>query len=137
MKIGNEYWWDTVEGGWVQISPTAHERLQATRDEMHRKTQEYFVKNGIPMPKPIIVSTMADSSDDQVSHRELWEATAHNTKSGLIKYFKPAYQEPQFDQYGHAILPTGLREITGDAISAARLSFPKTEDEAFGNNTDT
>src|SRR6478735_12022992 len=128
MIIGNRYYWDDPEYGWYEVDQTVHERLQQIRDQINQQMHDYLVATGTPMSPPVITCTMADFPEDHVDFKDLWIRSEDGAKEPLVKYFQPVYEESKFDKYGHAILPTGLREITDDAISAARMQFPKSED---------
>lgn len=136
MVIGNRYFIEDPESCHLhECSKEYYEDYHKRRDALlaiigSRINPESKLHAGI-----VMVSTRPSVEDDNnEDFRKLWMESAENENNPQYKYFKPIYESPNIDKYGHAILPTGLRENTDDATRAARLSFPKTEDEAFGYN---
>lgn len=99
MIIGNRYYWDDIESGWYEVTETVHDRLMAIREQINQRMLDYMIANGTPMPKPILISTMADDGDEGMSCRDLWMNSEPGTK--LESYFTPAIQ-PLIDEYGNS-----------------------------------
>jgi len=135
MIIGDKYYLDDYETGIpYRVSKSTYEAHQKMIADFHERISKMIKPDGERKGVILISSTPADPDcDNSKRSYDLWMDCADKYNNPNCNYFQPAYTDSNFDQYGHAILPTGLREITDDAISTARLQFPKTEDEAFGD----
>ncbi len=134
MIIGDKYYIEDPESGQLhRCSKEYYDDYHKRRDALmamvsSRINPESKLQAGI-----VLVSTRPFGDYDE-DFTNIWRDAEEEAKPGqLYRYFTP-HQQP--DKYGHAILPTGLRENTDDAISAARLQFPKTEDDAFRDKID-
>lgn len=133
MIIGNRYFLDNPGYGLYEVSK---EHYEDYHNRMEYFMEKYVRPNINPAAKlhgtfQIHSNRPLGDDDSGDDFRQLWMDHAKKADNPNYKYFQPVWEDPKFDKYGHAILPTGLCENTDDAISAARLQFPKSEDDAF------
>lgn len=133
MIIGDKYYLDDYETGIpYRVSKSEYDTHQKMMADFHERMSKLIKPDGERKGFMLISSTPADPDcDNSKSSYDLWMESKDKYMTPEYNYFQPIYADSKFDQYGHAILPTGLREITDDAISAARLQFPKNKDEAL------
>lgn len=132
MIIGDRYFIDNPEAGYYECSKEYYESFHKRREALMAMVSSRILSTNDNIKGGFIFSSVRPLGDDNhEDFRKLWMEYADKTDDSRYKYFQPAYPDSKFDKYGYAILPTGLREITDDAISTARLQFPKSEDEAF------
>lgn len=132
MIIGNRYFLDNPESGLYEVSKEYYEDYHKLMELVMDKYVRPHISPAAKLHGAFQIHSnrpLWDDGDDDF--RQLWMDNSVKSDNPNYRYFQPAYTDSKLDKYGHAILPTGLGENTDDATRTARLSFPKTEDDAF------
>ena len=115
--------------------------------ERHQVVMPCMEQNGEIIGKAYYTTTVEDMKSGGEPFKRLWEASDPKvrssngrTKSGLYKYYKPAYQGWKYDAYGfplekeakkYFLAERELRKDDPRALSSYIRKFSFTEEEAF------
>lgn len=121
--------------------------------ERHQVVQFCLQEDGRYVGKALYTTTVEEMEDGGESFKKLWDASDQNnrnangrTRSGLYRYFMPAYRTLYYDKYGYANEEQAKQEYLNErkgleddskALASYIRKNPFTIEEAFFNEAET